>query len=387
MPVFTLPVASTLSIKAEQARDDFSLSIDAKIDLSGITAIFGKSGAGKSSLLRIIAGLDKLPNAHVVFGTEAWQVDVAGNNKSIWRPAHQRRIGYVFQHPSLFEHLTVEGNLEYARKRAHPQPSDHAKSHINAFSEHSEIDILTSLGVKPLMSRSVRGLSGGEKQRVAIARALLSNPQLLIMDEPVSALDVVSKEEVLEVIQWLHQSIDIPILYVSHSLSEVARLADSILLIKDGKVIEQGEAARMMLHPEISIDTNLLLETIIDATVAEIDERYGLCRLEFSGGALWVNHKNLLLGQPARARIMARDLSLALEKPKNTSIQNIVAVSIVSFRDLADSENSASSQCLVELDANGVSLLAQITRRSVDQLGLVVGQAVFAQIKSVALLV
>jgi len=379
---------SMLTVKADVVRGEFHLDIYVQLALSGVTAIFGKSGSGKSSLLRLIAGLDKEPKTEVSFGDEIWQSasrkgDInTQNSQAVWLSAHKRGIGYVFQQPSLFEHLSVQGNLDYAEKRAHKESSV-GQTKTNVLSKEN---VLCSLGVDSLLEQRAGSLSGGQKQRVAIARALLSNPQLLILDEPVSALDQRAKDEVLSVIQWVHQYIDIPILYVSHSLSEVAQLADQMVLIKEGRLVAQGELAKMLLHPEIALDSEMPLETIIDARVVEIDHHYGLCRLAFSGGNLWLNNKEKSVGHLARARIMARDVSMALEKPKGSSIQNILPASIKAIRYLTGEQPMTFSQAIVELDVNGFSLLAQITRRSIDQLDLKVGKQVFAQIKSVALL-
>lgn len=350
-----------LRVNVSACRGDFALNMDISIQASGVTAIFGKSGAGKSSLLRVIAGLDRLSDTCVQFGNEIWQ-----NANDAWVPAHKRQVGYVFQTPSLFEHMDVAGNLEYARKRAQ----------VDGLS----FEDLSRLGIDELLDRDVSSLSGGEKQRVTIARALISSPKILLMDEPVSALDARSKEEVLSLIQGVNKNTGIPIIYVSHSLDEVARLSDQILLISDGQCVEQGATMDMMLHPEIVLDKTTAPETIIDADVVELDRGYGLCRLTFAGGDLWIANEHLVLGDKARARIMSRDLSLTLEHQENTSIQNIVAAQIAQIRE------PVGAQVVIELDAGGCRLLAQLTRRSCDKLGLTVGKKVYAQIKSLALL-
>jgi len=367
--------ANVLKVSAKQERGSFTLEINTEIQLVGVTALFGKSGAGKSSLLRLIAGLDHVPGSTVQFDQEFWQSPQAkgllGNH---CLPAHKRRVGYVFQNPSLFEHLNVMGNLDYARKRALGGPNSTDKAEISG--------LLSKLAIDHLLHRKVSSLSGGEKQRVAIARAILSRPRILLMDEPVSALDRQAKEEVLNLIQDVQKNLKIPMIYVSHSLDEVARLSDQVLLIRDGQVRTQGATADMLLHTEIALEaSSKKLETIIEATVVELDEHYGLCRLVFSGGDLWVANQNLEIGDQSRARIMARDLSITLERQSETSIQNIVAVKIAGIR-----ENEHDTHVLVELDCKGCKLLAQITRRSKDQLDLVEGKEVYAQIKSVALL-
>ncbi len=353
---------SRLQLEVFLKRDDWNLQLDLDLQLEGATAIFGHSGAGKTTLLRILAGLEQVPGCRVGYAGQTWQDDDAG----VWIPPHKRRLGYVFQESSLFEHLSVRGNLSYARKRARGTlDTDRA---------------LKQLGVGELMDRRIATLSGGEKQRVAIFRALLSYPQLILMDEPVVALDAASRESVLRCIQLCHREIGAPIVYVSHALDEVARLADRIVLVKDGRLVTVGPAAEVLLHPDILARPDEGLETLVEARVREIDARYGLVRLGFAGGDLWVTDGHLQEGQLVRVRIMARDLSLTLERQQGTSIQNIVAGRIVHIR-AAD-----SAQIIVELDAGGVHLLAQITRRSAVRLGLEPGLRVFAQIKSVALL-
>lgn len=368
-------ISSNIRVEAQDERGDFSLNLDLDIQARGVTAIFGRSGAGKSSLLRTIAGLDRIPAAQVQFAGQVWQANQAsgqdGGQAAIWVPPHKRNIGYVFQNTSLFEHLSVRGNLDYARKRV---ATGHGRD--SGFSEQK----LSKLGIDLLLDRPVSALSGGEKQRVAIARALVSNPQLLLMDEPVSALDAKSKEQVLATVQEIHRHVEIPILYVSHSLDEVARLSDRVLLMQEGRVLAQGATTEMLLHPAIAIDSGTLLETIIDAELVELDEHYGLSRLAFAGGDLWVASQRLQKGDRVRARIMARDLSITLEPQQQTSIQNSVPAIIVRMRE------PEGAQVVVELDASGCRLLAQVTRRSADRLKLEAGKQVYAQIKSVALL-
>lgn len=359
-----------LRVDISAMRGGFALNMDVDIRMDGITAIFGKSGAGKSSLLRVVAGLDQLPGAEVKFGEEFWQ----STDQSIWLPAHKRQLGFVFQTPSLFEHLDVAGNLAYAQKRTR------ANRQVRKKPAFLSLENLGLLGINDLLERRVSGLSGGEKQRVAIARALMSNPRILLMDEPVSALDVKARREVLDLIQNIHAETGIPILYVSHSLDEVAMLSDYLLLISKGECIGHGATTDMMLHPDISLEETTDPETIVDTEVTEIDGIYGLCRLAFKGGALWVANQGLDIGDKVRARIMARDLSLTLEQQKQTSIQNILVA------EIADIRAPQGAYLVIELNVGGCRLLAKLTRRSVDQLGLTVGKQVYAQIKSVALM-
>lgn len=360
-----------VSLRAAEQRGGFKLDLDLHIQLDGITAVFGKSGAGKTTLLRLIAGLDRLPGAHVQYANQLWQ---SADNR-VWLPAHKRQIGYIFQSPVLFEHLSVKANLDYAFNRA------------AAKSESLRLEALVDLAqldVENLLNRRVSKLSGGERQRVAIARALASNPHMLLMDEPVSALDSKSKQQVLGLIQGLHTSTQIPIVYVSHNLDEIAQLSDHMLLLRDGQLVAEGPTIGMLTHKEVTADSDVL-ESIVETQVVELDAAYGLCKLRFAGGELWVTNSSLRLGDKRRARIMARDLSLTLERQIDTSIQNVLPAQIKDVR-VPSRPDAGDAQMVVELDVGGCSLLALLTRRSVDQLALRPGRQVYAQIKSVALL-
>ena len=344
----------------------FSLSIDLNLPGHGVTALFGRSGSGKTSSLRVIAGLERAARGFVAIGDEVWQDD----SRKLFVPVHKRSLGYVFQEASLFPHRDVRGNLDYALSRV----PDGRRS----VSWDTAVELL---GVGPLLDRRTQQLSGGERQRVAIARALLSSPEILLMDEPLAALDSTSKAAILPYLERLHDELAIPVLYVSHSIEEVARLADHIVMLEAGRVVAEGPLVevlnRLDLPTAFADDTG----SVIEATVAEHDEAYALTKLAFEGGALWVGHIDRSIGARMRARVLARDVSLALEAPQGSSILNVLPARVEEIRD--DGPDKVNVR--LSLDDAATSLLARITRRSRDVLALAPGQRVFAQVKSVAL--
>lgn len=343
----------------------FTLDADLYLPGKGVTALFGPSGSGKTSLLRCIAGLERAPGRLVVNG-EVWQ------DERTFLPVHRRPLGYVFQEASLFPHLTVQGNLEYGARRS--KGSD-------AVDRGAILDLL---GIAHLLPRTPDKLSGGERQRVAIARALFAAPRLLLMDEPLAALDTQRKREILPYLERLHGSLSIPILYVSHAPDEVARLADHLVLLEQGKVLASGPLTETLSRLDLPIAADEDAAVAIEATVGAHDDHYHLTRLDFPGGEIWVTRRELAVGTPTRLRILARDVSIASsggEEGQQSSILNRLRAKVTAI-----AEADHPSQLMVRLEANGVPLLARITRRSCDQLGLTVGMEVWAQIKSVALL-
>jgi molybdate transport system ATP-binding protein len=354
----------TIDARFRIERGDFALDVAFVAPSRGVTAIFGPSGCGKTTLLRAVAGLERAPDGYLKVADEAWQ------DGRRFVPCHRRPLGYVFQEVGLFAHLTVRGNLEYGFKRV----ADGA--HRVAFDE-----AVALLGVGPLLDRRPAGLSGGERQRVAIARALLTSPRLLLMDEPLAALDRASKDEILPYLDRLHEELAIPVLYVSHSPDEVARLADHLLLMRDGRVAASGPIAAMMTRVDLPLAHGDDAEAVIEATVTDHDDRYHLTYLTFPGGRFTVNRKDLALGRRVRLRVQARDVSLSLAyHATGTSILNIFPARV---EELAD-ENP--SQVTVRLTAGGVPMLSRITRKSAAALALSPGVEVYAQVKSVALL-
>lgn len=355
----------TVEARFRVAWPGFMLDVDLQLPGRGVTALFGHSGSGKTTLLRCVAGLERRGDGRLVFLGETWQ----DSRRGIFVPTHRRPLGYVFQEASLFSHLSVAKNLSYGRKRVR---GNHQVSLEQA------IDLL---GIGHLLERMPDRLSGGERQRVAIARALATSPQLLLMDEPLAALDLKRKGEILPYLQRLHDELEIPVFYVSHAPDEVARLADHVVLLADGRVVAAGglqeTLARLDLPTAFADDAGV----VIDAVVASHDANYHLSRLDFPGGNVVVAQRREPIGDRLRLRVHARDVSLALERAQGTSIANLLPATVV---EIADADTPA--HVLVRLDAGGTPLLARITRRSLDHLGVARGKAMWAQIKSVALL-
>lgn len=344
-------------------RPGFTLAVDLDLPAQGVTALFGHSGAGKTTLLRCIAGLDRAAEGRLVVDDTVWQ------DKNCWRPTHQRPIGYVFQEPSLFPHLTVAGNLRYGLRRA-----------VNA-SQASLDQAIALFGIGHLLDRMPDHLSGGERSRVGMARALAVNPRILLMDEPLAALDMQRKQEILPYLERLHRELNIPILYVSHAPDEVARLADHLVVMKDGRAVASGPLAEMLTRLDLPIRLGEDAGAILDATVGAVDADWHLARVDFVGGSLWLADHGVAVGSPVRVRVLARDVSLAREQPGGSSIQNILP-----GRVDAISNDEHPSATLVRVQVGQAMLLARLTRRSAATLGITVGQTLWVQVKSVALL-
>ena len=338
--------------------------LDAKFTIpdKGITVVFGPSGSGKTTLLRAIAGLEKSDTGFLKVGDSIWQSD---HN---FVPTHKRQIGYVFQDAALFDHLNVEGNLDYVIKRKTGLTEDFIDS------------IYTLLDIKPLINRSTVQLSGGEKQRVAIARALLTNPKILLLDEPLSALDLKRKNEILPYLDSLHSQLEIPILYVTHSQDETSRLADHIMLIEDGKIIGNGPINEMLTRFDLPLSHSGDAISIFDARVMSRDTNFNLMHLEFKGGQFIVPDNKLPIESLVRIRVAARDVSITKKKQTDTSILNIFPAVV------EEMVPEGNAQMMVRLTLNGVTLLACLTRKSTTSLKLDKGLSVFIQVKSVAIL-
>ncbi|MGQ9427590.1 molybdenum ABC transporter ATP-binding protein [Gilvimarinus sp. F26214L] len=346
----------------------FTLDVDLTIPGQGITALFGPSGSGKTTLLRCIAGLERAQQGRLIVNGQTWQ---DGSN---FLPTHKRPLGYVFQEASLFPHLSAMGNLQYAIKR----------SGNNRFGNKNEsadrLEHTTALlGISHLLDRRPHQLSGGERQRVAIARALLIDPKLLLMDEPLAALDLARKQEILPYLEALHRELTIPILYVSHSPDEVARLADHLVAMDHGKVLASGPLSETLARIDFPIPLGADTGVVWEATVKDIDPHWHLARATFQGGELWLRDSNLQVNQHLRLRILANDVSLALQHHADSSILNVLPATVT---QIADGDDGAT---LVRLDVQGSPLLARVTRKSVEHLGLEIGKGVWAQVKSVAL--
>jgi molybdate transport system ATP-binding protein len=357
-----------MSIRARfnVAHAGFAMRLELDLPGRGVTALFGHSGSGKTTILRAIAGLDRHAGALLALNGVVWQDDAA----RLFVPTHQRALGYVFQEASLFPHLTVRGNLDFARKRARAADGDKVMAQM-----------VTLLGIGHLLERRTTELSGGERQRVAIARALLTAPQLLLLDEPLASLDGRRKEEVLPYLERIHEELAIPMLYVSHSAEEVARLADHVVLLDAGQVLASGPAAATLARLDLSMaladDAGVLVEGVADG----FDARYDLLRLRAAGGVMQVAHKEMPQGATLRLRILARDVSLTLAAVQGSSILNQLPATVVAQWPADDAAN-----VIVKLDAGGTALLARITRRSRDLLALETGTPVWAHIKASTLL-
>ena len=355
---------SAISLCVQHAFSGFALDVDLQLPGRGVTVLFGHSGSGKTTLLRCVAGLERAAQARIEVNESTWQDD------NVFVPTWQREIGYVFQEASLFPHLDVRGNLAFGMKRATGAVRE---DEIRAMAER--------FGIEHLLARKPEGLSGGERQRVAIARALLTRPRLLLMDEPLSALDSARKQEILPYLERLHAELEIPVLYVTHQIEEAARLADHLVLMAQGRVLASGPLEETLSRLDLPLAREHDAGVVIAAEVVAHEPAWHLTRLRFAGGELLVSQRALAVGTPVRVRIVARDVSIALNGENASSIQNRFACTVTG---IAPAEDPA--QCLVGLVASGTPLLARITRRSADQLGLVVGQGVWAQVKAVALL-
>ncbi|MBP6733726.1 MAG: molybdenum ABC transporter ATP-binding protein [Chromatiaceae bacterium] len=349
----------------------FTLAVNECLPGRGVTALFGPSGSGKTSLLRYIAGLEKASQGRLIFKGEVWQ----DSGRGLFRPTYQRPLGYVFQEPSLFPHLSVRGNLDYGHKRAGGERRVALEP------------VVALLGIGPLLERDPGGLSGGERQRVAIARALATSPRLLLMDEPLAALDLKLKAEILPYLERLHDELEIPVLYVSHSPEEVARLADHILVLEAGQVRAAGPARDILSRLDLPLARDNEASSFLDGLVLAHDESYGLTRIQVPGASLWVPSPPRPMGARVRVRIQARDVSIALGKPGASSILNILPTRILEIGagegprllvklGLGPAAGAGSESCI----------LARITRQSRDLLSLVLGQEVYAQVKAVALM-
>ncbi len=342
------PISGTDTIALQHAlhRGDFSLSVDVQIPAKGITGIFGESGSGKTTLLRCIAGLER----------------GSGDDPSV--PPHRRGIGYVFQDPALFPHLTVLGNLEFGMKRA-PAP---------LLDREQVVDML---GLEGLLDRRPAALSGGESQRVAIGAVLLRSPQVILMDEPLASLDQRRKDELLPYLDRLHDELAVPIIYVSHSIDEVSRLCDHLLLMENGRIVAGGELHAMLTRLDLPMLAGRNAGAVIDAEPERYDSDYDLTQFSYAGGVLQVPGRYDESVPNLRLRIAASDVSICLTRPRQTTILNVLPAEVEAIQPMDRSTD------LVRIALGEEKLLAQITRRSVASLDLKPGDRVFAQVKSV----
>src|SRR4051812_26820244 len=352
-----------LSVAVEHRLGDFRL--DAAFDSEGgLTALFGRSGAGKTSLVNAIAGLIRPERGRITLDDTV----MTDTGRGVFIPTRRRRIGYVFQEGRLFPHLTVRQNLLYGRWFASEKTRPGEIEHV-----------VELLGISDLLARRPANLSGGEKQRVAIGRALLAHPRLLVMDEPLAALDEARKAEILPYIERLRDETRIPIVYVSHQVAEVARLATTLVVLSEGRVAAAGPTAAIMGRIDLfPLTGRAEAGAILSTRVAEHDVRFGLTTLRTAAGDLRVPYIDLRLGMPMRVRIRARDVMIAVEPPQGLSALNVLP-GIVAQVGHADGPIVD-----IRLDCAGEALVARLTRRSVETLGLEPGRQVYAVIKSIA---
>jgi molybdate transport system ATP-binding protein len=357
-----------IDVRLKRAYTGFSLDVDLNLPGRGVTALYGHSGSGKTTCLRCIAGLERAEHGFIQINDEVWQ----DSDNGIFVPPHKRALGYVFQEASLFPHLSVLANLQFGLKRI-------AKSQRRVdMAQATEL-----LGIGHLLERHPQHLSGGERQRVGIARALLTSPKLLLMDEPLAALDSQRKNEILPYLQRLHDELDIPVLYVSHAQDEVARLADHLVLLSDGKALASGPIGETLARLDLPMAMGDDAGVIIEGQVSAYDAQYQLLSLQLPATemSIRVTHAPMKIGQTLRCKVHARDISLTLQNSEFSSILNRLPVTVVSEQS---ADNAA--HVLIRLDAGGTPLVARITRYSRDQLGVHPGQLLWAQIKAVAVL-
>jgi len=354
-------------LEADVAIERGSFRIEARFASNApIVALFGRSGAGKSSVIEAIAGLVR-PRAGRIAVGERVLFDAA---RGIDLPPEERRVGYVFQDDLLFPHMTVRANLGYG-ERLTPARERFVESRR----------VVALLGLERLLERRPATLSGGEKQRVAIGRALMASPRILLMDEPLASLDAPRKAEILQYVELLRDELRLPIVYVSHAIEEVTRLADHLVVMADGRVVAQGAVADVLSrHDMVELAGRLEAGALFETRVAGHDEAFGLTRLAFPGGELVVANVDALVGEPVRARIRARDVALALEAPRAASFQNVLAGTVHSVGH----EFGAIVDVTLTL-AGGERLVARLTRASVARLGLAPGVRVFALVKAIAI--
>jgi len=342
---------------------NFSLDVDLNLPEVGISVIYGPSGCGKTTLLRLIAGLEYSESGYFCINKTCWQ------DKNLFLSTHKRALGYVFQEASLFPHLNVNDNINYGHKRA--------AKRTQTFSLEKIIQLLD---LEELLNRDTQTLSGGERQRVAIARALAAQPELLLMDEPLASIDTQRKQEILPYLQKLQSQLQIPIIYVTHSISEAAQLADQLVVMKSGRVRAVGNISEMLTRLDLGLSSPSEQVCMIPAQVTSVDQHNGVSYLDFNDGKFTLATTAISPGELVRLQIRADDVSLNLKQSKTSSILNIFPAKVLEM--VADQ----SSQILVKLAIGESLLLSRVSRKSAALLQLEVGSPVFVQIKSAALL-
>ena len=361
-----------LSVALGKRRDGFSLRVEFEAPTPGIVALFGRSGCGKSTTIDLIAGLLKPDAGHVRLDGMTLVDTAAG----VAVNAEDRRIGYVFQDARLFPHLSVMSNLRYGLKRAKD-----VQQRIGFD------DVVSLLGLQALLNRRPHQLSGGERQRVALGRALLSQPQLLLLDEPLASLDAARREDVLPYFEALRDRLSIPMIFVSHQFDEVLRLATHVVLLDNGKVAAQGSPGEISLVPALrAIVGPEAVGAVVDGIISAVDPEQRLAELQLAGGTLRISTRDALdprrthhgVGSVVRVQLLARDVILATEPPHALSVRNALEGTVVEVTDDDD-------EVLVRVDIGGANVLSRVTRAAVDALKLQRGSHVWALIKAVSL--
>ncbi|HKY96102.1 MAG TPA: molybdenum ABC transporter ATP-binding protein [Kiloniellales bacterium] len=352
-----------LEVDIELRRGDFLLAAAFTSQADGVTALYGRSGSGKTSLVGALAGLLRPQRGRIRLDGRTLFDSALRTNL----PPERRRLGYVFQEGRLFPHLSVAANLAYGLKRVPPA------ERFLAFD--AVVDLLALSG---LLQRRPATLSGGEKQRVALGRALLAQPRLLLLDEPLASLDQAMKDEVLPFLERLRDDLKLPMIYVSHQMGEVVRLADRLVLLDQGRVAAAGSVGELLGRLDLRHLTGQQeAGALLTARLVELDVRYGLARLELGGASLWIPAPEARLGSALRLRVQARDVAIALQPPQGLSVQNVVPATLAEIRAEAPYVD-------LSLVVAGQRLSARITGRAADQLGLQVGQPVYALLKAIA---
>jgi len=360
--------SSVLHLQLSLSLADFTLRIDQRLPAQGITVLFGPSGSGKTTVLRCLAGLEQATGV-ISLEDDTWQ----NSASNVFRPTWQREIGYVFQEASLFEHMDVRANLHFGLRRV---------KGIDRAEQMQDLDAAVALlGIDHLLDRSVISLSGGERQRVSIARALATRPKLLLLDEPLASLDVARRMEVLPWLERLHQALRIPIIYVTHSMDELVRLADHVVLLDKGAVQGSGSIAQVLGSHDVARLLGDEASVIAMGEVTEQDVHHQAVQVRFGGDHVWLSDHVLSVGQTVRLRILARDVSLSLTKHEDTTIQNCLQGVIEAIEP-----DVSASQALVRVRCGQEMILSRVPQQSLSRLGLTVGSSVWCQIKSIVLL-
>lgn len=371
-------VSDTISMRFLCGYPDFNLDVDLKLPGQGVSALFGPSGSGKTTLLRCIAGLERAQQGQLRVNGDTWQDD------ETFIPTHRRPVGYVFQEASLFPHLSAMANLRYAVDRAVPAPRPwpwrKRQQPVQSTSAITLDEAVALLGIEDLLHRPPHQLSGGERQRVAIARALLIQPRLLLMDEPLASLDLARKQEILPYLENLHQRLTIPIIYVSHSVEEIMRLADYLVVLDKGRITTHGHLGETLADANFPLSAGDEMGAVLEGMVHEVDAQWRLARIIAGSQQLLIPSGTLSPGQRIRLRVLASDVSLALTRHSDSCFLNILSAEVT---EVVASETGSA---LIKLNADGLPLLASLTSRSVHRLGLEPGKLVWAQVKSMAVL-